>query len=98
MKSVYGRLVGCFILTMLPAATQFLGAVSRATETTKHQWTSAHVDNLADLYVSAIEQAKAGELSHAGAESRLRTKTIAGALSTGLGLGGKTVELEILVN
>ncbi len=94
--SVYGRSGGrSLLLTMLPVAAQSLGAVPYAAGTAEHQWTFVHVDDLADLYVLALERAKAGELFHAGAESGLRTKAIAQAVSQEIGLGGKTVELEI---
>jgi nucleoside-diphosphate-sugar epimerase len=54
-----------------------------------------HVEDLADLFVLALNKAQGGQLFHAGAESRLRTRDIAKAVSTSIGLGGKTMELGI---
>lgn len=93
--NVYGRSGGRSVLTLLKFAGQFLGAVPYAQGTGEHQWSFVHVDDLADLYVLALENAKAGELFQASGESGLHTKAIAEALSRGLGLGGKTVELDI---
>jgi nucleoside-diphosphate-sugar epimerase len=93
--SVYGRSDGHATLSFLRAAAQSLGAVPYATGTGDHQWSFVHVEDLADLYVLALEKGKAGELFHAGAMAGLRTKAIAEAVSHGLGLRGKTVELDI---
>jgi nucleoside-diphosphate-sugar epimerase len=93
--NVYGRSNGRAILTLLTFAAHALGAVPFASGTADHKWTFVHVEDLADLYVLALEKAKQGELFHAGAQSGLRTKSIAEALSTGIGLGGKTAELDI---
>lgn len=93
--NVYGRSDGKSVLAMLRVAGQALGAVPYATGTGDHRWSFVHVDDLADLYVLALERAAGGELFHAAGESGLRTRAIAEALSRGLGLGGKTVELEI---
>lgn len=93
--NVYGRSDGKSVLTMLRFAGQKLGAVPYAAGTGDHRWSFVHVDDLADLYVLALEHAGPGELFHAGAEAGLRTRAIAEALSRGLGLGGQTVELSI---
>lgn len=93
--NVYGRSDGGTLLNILRAAGQSLGAVPYAIGTADHRWSYVHVDDLADLYILALKHAKAGELFHAGAEVGLKTKAIAEALSRGIGLGGKTVELAI---
>ncbi len=76
-------------------AGQALGAVPYAVGTADHKWSFVHVDDLADLFVLALEKAGAGQLFHAAAESGLETKEIAEALSLGVGLDGKTVELTL---
>lgn len=93
--SIYGRSDGSSLLAWLKAAAPPLGAVPYAAGTAGHLWTFVHVDDLADLYVLALEKASKGELFHAGAESGVRTKALAEAMSVGLRLEGKTVELEM---
>lgn len=92
--SVYGRSDGGSLLSWLKAAAPPLGAVPYAAGTADHLWSFVHIDDLADLYVLALE-ANRGELFHAGAESGVRTKALAEAMSIALGLGGKTVELDM---
>ncbi|UOQ69268.1 NAD-dependent epimerase/dehydratase family protein [Hymenobacter volaticus] len=92
--NVYGRSDGRVVFWMLRAAAQKLGAVPYASGAGQNQWTFVHVDDLADLFVLALEKAPGGELFHAGAQSGLRTQDLAAALSRGMGLNGKTVELE----
>ncbi len=92
--SIYGRSDGSSLLAWLKAAAPPLGAVPYAAGTAGHLWSFVHVDDLADLYVLALE-ADRGELFHAGAESGVRTKALAEAMSSALGLGGKTVELDM---
>ena len=93
--NVYGRSDGQSILAMLRRAGRALGAVPYAAGTADHRWSFVHVDDLARLYLLALEGARGGELFHAGAESGLRTRAIAEAVSHGLGLGGRTLELEL---
>jgi nucleoside-diphosphate-sugar epimerase len=92
--NVYGRGDGRVLFMMLRAAGQKLGAVPYAPGAGENLWSYVHVDDLADLFVLAIEKAPAGELFHAGAQSGLRSKDIATALSRGMGLGGETVALQ----
>jgi nucleoside-diphosphate-sugar epimerase len=91
--NVYGRGDGRVFFMMLRAAGQKLGAVPVAEGAEDNLWSYVHVDDLADLFVLAIDKATAGELFHAGAQSGIRSKDIAAALSTGLGLDGKIVAL-----
>jgi nucleoside-diphosphate-sugar epimerase len=93
--NVYGRSDGQSVLAMLRRAGRALGAVPYARGTADHRWSFVHVDDLAQLYLLALEGARGGELFHAGAESGLRTRAIAEATSHQLGLGGRTVELEL---
>lgn len=92
--NVYGRSNGKALLTLLTFAAQALGAVPFAAGTGDHKWSFVHVEDLADLFVLALERAKPGERFHAGAQSGLRTKSIAEALSQGIGLAGKTAEMD----
>jgi nucleoside-diphosphate-sugar epimerase len=92
--NVYGRGDGRVVFWMLRMAAQKLGAVPYAVGSGDNLWTFVHVDDLADLFVLALEKASSGELFHAGAQGGLRTEDIASALSQGMGLGGKTIALE----
>jgi nucleoside-diphosphate-sugar epimerase len=92
--NVYGRGDGRVLFMMLRIAGQKLGAVPYAAGAGNNLWTYVHVDDLADLFLLAIEKAPAGELFHAGAQSGLRSQDIAAALSVGMGLGGQTVALQ----
>jgi nucleoside-diphosphate-sugar epimerase len=93
--NVYGRGDGQMVFWALRAAAQRLGAVPYAVDTEDNRWSFVHVDDLADLFVLAIEKAPAGELFHAGAQSGICTADIATAVSHGMGLGGATVALEL---
>ncbi|ADB33137.1 NAD-dependent epimerase/dehydratase [Kribbella flavida DSM 17836] len=93
--NVYGRGDGEMVFWMLRAAAQRLGAVPYAVGTELNQWSFVHVDDLADLFVLAVEKAPGGELFHAGAQTGLRTGDIATAISHGMGLGGKTTALDL---
>jgi nucleoside-diphosphate-sugar epimerase len=92
--NVYGRGDGRAVLWMVRAAAQKLGAVPYGIGAEDHLWAFVHVDDLADLFVLAVEKAPGGELFHAGAQRGLRTGDIATALSRGMGLGGKTIALK----
>ena len=92
--NVYGRGDGRAVFWMIRAAAERLGAVPYAVGAGDNLWTFVHVDDLADLFVLALEKAPAGQLFHAGAQHGLRTHDIAVALSHGMGLGGKTIALE----
>jgi nucleoside-diphosphate-sugar epimerase len=98
--NVYGRSNGQALLTHLTAASAKIRAVPYANFSYEHLWSFVHVEDLADLYVLALEKSKGGELYYASAESGLKTKEIATALSYGLGYEGKTaaVEMEELIN
>jgi nucleoside-diphosphate-sugar epimerase len=93
--NVYGRGDGRAVFWMIREAAKKLRAVPYARGSEDNRWTYVHVDDLADLFVLALDQAPAGELFHTGAQSGLRTQDIATALSRGMGFGGKTVALEM---
>jgi nucleoside-diphosphate-sugar epimerase len=56
----------------------------------ENRWPAVDVDDLADLYVRALENAPAASLLHAVEGSAHRVKEIAEAASTGAGVGGLT--------
>ena len=56
----------------------------------ENRWPAIDVDDLANLYVRALEQAPAGTLLHASDGSAHRVKEIAKAASRGAGAGGRT--------
>jgi nucleoside-diphosphate-sugar epimerase len=93
--NVYGRGHGQMLFWALRAAAQRLGAVPYAVGTEDNRWSFVHVDDLADLFVLAVDKAAAGDLFHAGAQSGIRTADIATAVSHGMGLGGRTIALRI---
>jgi len=94
--NVYGRSNGQSLLNVLKTVGQRSGAVPYLAGTADHQWSFVHVDDLADLFVLAIERAQGGELFHASGEAGLRTGAIAEALGQAIGQDGKTVELDFL--
>jgi nucleoside-diphosphate-sugar epimerase len=93
--NVYGRGDGQMVFWALRAAARRLGAVPYAVGTGDNRWSFVHVDDLADLFVLALEKAPGGELFHAGAQSGIRTADIATAISRGMGLGGTTIALQL---
>lgn len=93
--NVYGRGDGHAVFWMIRAAAEKLGAVPYAIGSEDNRWSYVHVDDLADLFVLALEKAPGGELFHTAAQVGLRTHDIATALSRGMGLGGKTIALEL---
>jgi nucleoside-diphosphate-sugar epimerase len=92
--NVYGRGHGHAVFFLIGGAAQKLGAVPYAAASGDNLWSFVHVEDLADLFVLAVEKAPGGELFHAGAQPGLRTADIATALSHGIGLHGKTVALD----
>jgi nucleoside-diphosphate-sugar epimerase len=93
--NVYGRGDGHGVFWTIRATARKLGAVPYAVGSEDHLWSFVHVDDLAGLFVLAVENAPGGELFHAGAQSGIRTRDIAVALSRGMGLSGRTIPLEM---
>ncbi|ULH17985.1 NAD-dependent epimerase/dehydratase family protein (plasmid) [Deinococcus sp. KNUC1210] len=92
---VYGRSDGYNLIAALRTAGLRIGAVPYGPGTGQHQWSFVHVDDLAELYVLALEHSQRGELYYAAAESGLHTVDIARATSQGSDLQGRTVELDM---
>ncbi len=55
-----------------------------------NRWPLVHIEDLADLYVRALEKAPAGTLLHAADGDAVRVKEIAEAASFGADAGGRT--------
>ncbi|RKH51715.1 NAD-dependent epimerase/dehydratase family protein [Corallococcus sp. AB049A] len=85
---VYGRAVG--IPSMLTASAKQDGA-ARFVGTGENHWPVVFVEDLADLYVRAVEKAPAGTVLVAVQGPAVKLKDIAQAASEGAGAGGKTV-------
>jgi nucleoside-diphosphate-sugar epimerase len=92
--NTYGRGDGHALLWMIRSAASRLGAVPYLSVSGDNLWAFVHVEDLADLFVLAIEKQPRGQLFHAGAQSGLRTRDIATALAKGMGLGGKTIAMN----
>ncbi|HYL77567.1 MAG TPA: SDR family oxidoreductase [Bryobacteraceae bacterium] len=84
---VYGRAGG--IPADLVRSARETGA-ARYVGTGENHWPMIHLDDLADLYLRALEQAAAGTLLHAADGTAYRLKQIAEAASIGAGTGGRT--------
>lgn len=93
--NVYGRSNGHALISFLTTASKKAGAVPYADFSSEHLWSFVHVDDLADLYVLALEKSSAAELYYAGAQSGIKTKALAIALSLGIGNGGVTKETSM---
>jgi nucleoside-diphosphate-sugar epimerase len=84
---VYGR--GGGIAADFVKSARETGA-ARYVGTGENHWPLVHVDDLADLYVRALERASGGTLFHASDGSAYRVREIAEAASFGAGAGGRT--------
>ncbi len=83
----------CF--AALRGAGTGLGAIPFPRGSGDNLWSFVHVDDLADLFTLALDRAAGSQLFHAGAQSALRTRDIAAALSRGAGWEGRTIELPL---
>lgn len=93
--NVYGRSHGHSLITNVINASKNIEAVPYADFSADNLWSFVHVNDLADLYVLAIENSKGGELYYASGETGLKTKEIAKALSRSLHYEGKTSAVEM---
>jgi len=83
---VYGRGGGAVAMMSGSAGT---GAVQYIGDGRNH-WTFVHVDDLADLYVRALEDAPAGSLYHAAEGSPVRISELASAVAENAGKDVRT--------
>ncbi len=84
---VYGR--GGGIPADFVKSARETGA-ARYVGTGENRWAMVHVEDLADVYVRALQKAPAGTLLHAADGPSYRVKEIAEAASLGAGAGGRT--------
>ena len=89
---VYGR--GGGIPGMFVQSANETGA-ARYIGDGQNRWTLVHVEDLADLYVRAVEYALAGTLYHGAVGPAVRVKEIAEAASFGADAGGHTVSIPL---
>jgi nucleoside-diphosphate-sugar epimerase len=64
---------------------------ARFVGTGENRWPLVHVDDLADLYILALEEAPAGTLLLAASGPAVPVRELAAAASRGAGAGGRTV-------
>jgi nucleoside-diphosphate-sugar epimerase len=83
---VYGR--GGGIPADLVKSARETGA-ARFVGAGENRWPMVHVEDLAELYVLALQQAPAGTIFHATDGSSYRVREIAEAASVGAGAGGR---------
>lgn len=93
--NVYGRSNGHSLITNIIGASKSITAVPYASFSKAHLWSFVHVEDLADLYVLALENSKSGEMYYTASETGLKTIDIATALSYGLGYEGKTLAVDM---
>jgi nucleoside-diphosphate-sugar epimerase len=85
---VYGH--GGGIPRLVVAAEQAGGALTLIGDGTQH-WVTVHVDDLAELYVAALERAGHGETFLGAGGANPTTRELGEAASRRLGLGGRVV-------
>jgi nucleoside-diphosphate-sugar epimerase len=85
---VYGH--GGGIPRLVVAAEQAGGALTLIGDGTQH-WVTVHVDDLAELYVAALERAGHGEAFLGAGGANPTTRELGEAASRRLGLGGRVV-------
>lgn len=88
---VYGG-TGSGPITGLMRFTEQLGAAPLVGEG-DNEIATVHVEDLADLYVLALEQSEGGEVYNGVAEPFVRFSELAEALSYAAGLGGKVISM-----
>ncbi len=93
--NVYGRGDGQALFAALRQAGRSLDAIPFPAGAGDHLWSFVHVDDLAALFVLALDRAAPHQLFHAGAQSGLRTRDIAAAVSAGMGWDSRTAEMPL---
>ena len=89
---VYGRNGGT--IAQLIAEAQRAGT-ARYINTGTNRWSTVHVEDLAALYVQAIEQAEAGSVFNGAAGDPIILRTLAEAISRLPGINGKTASWSV---
>jgi nucleoside-diphosphate-sugar epimerase len=80
--TVYGRAGGAALSVLFHQAQQKGSA--QYIGTGENRWSTVHVDDLADLYVLALERAPAGSVFNAAAGASISTKDVATAIGIAL--------------
>ena len=81
--TVYGRGGGSALLVLLRQAQQ--EDIAHYIGTGENRWSAVHVDDLAELYALAFEQAPAGSVLNAAAGASVSMKDLATAISFAIG-------------
>jgi len=89
---VYGRDGGT--VAQLIAAARHTGT-ARYINTGMNRWSTVHVEDLAALYVQAMEQAEAGSVFNGAAGASIILRTLAEAMSQLPGMSGKTTSWSV---
>jgi nucleoside-diphosphate-sugar epimerase len=89
---VYGHGSSQFIPILIKDAQQ--AGIARYVEPGDYKYSAIHVDDVARLYVLALEKGKAGAVYHAVSESGITMKAIAQAVAHLLGCGMKAMSKE----
>jgi nucleoside-diphosphate-sugar epimerase len=89
---VYGRGASVFPTLLLNDAQQ--SGSARYIGSGENKMSAVHVDDVARLFVLALEKAPAGSLFHAGVESGITMKAIAQAISRTVGCGTASISVE----
>lgn len=89
---VYGHGSSQFIPILIQDAQR--AGIARYVEPGDYQYSTVHVDDVARLYVLALEKGQAGALYHAVSESGITIKAIAEAIAHLLGCGMKAMSQE----
>ena len=84
---VYGR-GGSFILPTLIGLARAAGAASYV-GTGENHWSTVHVEDLADLYVRALERAAGGTVFNAAADPPVQWRRLAQAIGHAAGVDGR---------
>ena len=83
---VYGRSGGSSVLLLVHSARQ--AGAARYIGAGENRWSTVHVDDLADLYVLALERAPGGTLLNAAGGVSVSMRELAMAISSAMGRGG----------
>ena len=81
--TVYGKGGGSSLLVLLRQAQH--EGIAQYVGTGENRWSTVHVDDLADLYVLAVERAPVGSVLNAAAGASTSMKDLATAISSAIG-------------
>jgi len=93
--TVYGRGGSFLVPRFLLDHARSVGESVYIEGTENNKWSAVHVDDLAHLYILALEKAQPGSLFHTASESGITTHKIAESISRAAKLGGKTKAITL---